>query len=412
MSAAKAVKSTAWILVAIGVGIVTGYLFGKSCAPLGNLGKFYIQLIKAFAAPLLFFAVIDAIVTSEIKFKNASRFLGVVSINTIIAATIGIGLANLFQPGKHLTMSASNVDPNGILSQAKGHSVDFLGFAQNFFPANIIEPFTNSNVIGVVCLAVLLGCALKNYQSHNEPWVEQWNRLAHGGYRLSETIITWLVTLTPVAVFGVIAKSVGESGLDKFQGLAAYVGVALLGLCIQTFVVYNLWLILTKKVSLKDFWREASRPCLNAFGVNSSLATLPLTLKALDNLKVSKTSSRMAACIGTNLNNDGILLYEAMAAIIVTQALGMNLTISSQISIALVCVLTSLGIAGVPEAGIISLAIILSTLGIPNEIVTSFLAVDWIIARMRSVTNVVADMTSSIVIDQQSDRTQGLSNSS
>ena len=92
MSAAKAVKSTAWILVAIGVGIVTGYVFGKSCAPLGNLGKFYIQLITAFAAPLLFFAVIDAIVTSEIKFKNASRFLGVVSINTIIAATIGIGL--------------------------------------------------------------------------------------------------------------------------------------------------------------------------------------------------------------------------------------------------------------------------------------------------------------------------------
>jgi DAACS family dicarboxylate/amino acid:cation (Na+ or H+) symporter len=267
-------------------------------------------------------------------------------------------------------------------------------------------------VIGVVCLAVLLGCALKNYQSHNEPWVEQWNRLAHGGYRLSETIITWLVTLTPVAVFGVIAKSVGESGLDKFQGLAAYVGVALLGLCIQTFVVYNLWLIFTKKVSLKDFWREASRPCLNAFGVNSSLATLPLTLKALDNLKVSKTSSRMAACIGTNLNNDGILLYEAMAAIIVTQALGMNLTISSQISIALVCVLTSLGIAGVPEAGIISLAIILSTLGIPNEIVTSFLAVDWIIARMRSVTNVVADMTSSIVIDHQSDKSQDLSTSS
>jgi Na+/H+-dicarboxylate symporter len=401
MAAGKAVRTTLYILVAIAIGCVVGLIFGKSCAPLGALGKFYIQLIKAVAAPLLFFAVIDAIVTSEIKLKSATKFLGVIAVNTTVAAVIGIGLANLFQPGKHLTISEKSVDPNGVLAQAKGHQIDFLGFAANFFPANIIEPFTGSNVIGVVVLAVLLGAALKAFSSTNEPWVGQWASMLHGGYRISEKVIGWLVQLTPIAVFGVIAKSVGESGFEPFKGLLSYVSVGLLGLCLQTFVVYNVWLILSRRVKLADFWKEALRPCLNAFGINSSLATLPLTLNALDRLKVSKSSSRLAACIGTNLNNDGILLYEAMAAIIVTQALGMDLSIGAQVSIALVCILTSLGIAGVPEAGIISLAIILSTLGISNEIVTSFLAVDWILARMRSVTNVVADMTTSIVIDSK-----------
>ena len=107
----------------------------------------------------------------------------------------------------------------------------------------------------------------------------------------------------------------------------------------------------------------------------------------------------MAACIGTNLNNDGILLYEAMAVIIVTQSLGQNLGFAAQLSIAFLCVLTSMGIAGVPEAGFISLAVILGTLGLSNEILLVLLSVDWILARARSVTNVVADMTTSIVID-------------
>jgi len=107
----------------------------------------------------------------------------------------------------------------------------------------------------------------------------------------------------------------------------------------------------------------------------------------------------MGACIGTNLNNDGILLYEAFGVMIVAQGLGLHLTIGTQISVALLCVLTALGIAGVPEAGLISLAVILGTLGFTPEILPILLTVDWIIARMRSVTNVVADMTTSIVID-------------
>ncbi|MEI7576995.1 MAG: dicarboxylate/amino acid:cation symporter [Armatimonadota bacterium] len=394
----KALRSTGLILVGIAAGIVVGLLVGKQAAPLGNIGKFYITLIKAVAAPLLFFAILDAIITSDVKILQAKRFLGVIAVNTVLATIIGMGLANLIQPGRHLTLNKEGLSDGGLLQQAEGKKADLIGFIDNLIPDTIVEPFTQGNVLGVVFLAVLVGCALKSFQKENDPWVASWNQFIHGGLRISERVITWLVTLTPFAMFGVIAKSVGDSGFQNFKGLSFYLGTGLLGLGIQTFVVYNLWLIL-KKQNLREFWKEAMTPCLNAFGINSSLATLPLTLKALDNLKVSKASSRMAACIGTNLNNDGILLYEAMAVIIVTQSLGLDYGFAQQLSIAVLCVLTSMGIAGVPEAGFISLAVILGTLGLSNEILVVLLSVDWILARARSVTNVVADMTTSIVID-------------
>lgn len=398
MSAGKAVRSTVFILVGIVVGLILGGWLGKGAAPLGNIGKFYIDLIKAVAAPLLFFAILDAIVSSEIQWKTARRFLGVIIVNTTIAATLGMVIANVFQPGKHLQLGEA-VKDTGQLKAAAGNKVDFIQFLDGLLPNNIIEPFTTSNILGVAFLAVFVGCALKSFKNVNEPWVADWERLIHGGFRISERIITWLVMLTPIAVCAIIAKSVGDYGFGHLAGLVPYLGFALLGLGIQTFVVYPLWLVLIRRVPLREFYKEAMAPCFNAFGVNSSLATLPLTLKALDKLGVSRESSRMAACIGTNMNNDGILLYEAFAVIVVAQAMGHDLSLVSQLSIALMCVLTSLGIAGVPEAGFISLVVIVGTLGLPTEILFTLITVDWIIARMRSVTNVMADMTSAVVID-------------
>lgn len=398
MSAGKAARSTGFILISIVVGIGLGMVLGKNATPLGSVGKYYIDLIKAAAAPLLFFAILDAILTSEIKWKTAHRFLGVIAINTCVAAAIGMTLANVFRPGQHLNI-VSKVADTGQIAAAKGHKVDFLGFVDSLLPKSFVEPFLQGNILGVAFLAVLVGCALKSFQSANEPWIELWERIVHGGYKLSERIIGWLVCLTPFAVCAVVAKGVGESGFDHLTGILPFLGFVLLGLCLQSFVVYPIWLFGVRRVPFKPFWREAAAPLFNAFGINSSLATLPLTLKALDNLGVRKESSRLAACIGTNLNNDGILLYEAFAVLIIAQALHMDLTFGAQLSMIVMCLLATLGISGVPEAGFISLAVVVSTLGFSTEILLTFFTVDWIIARVRSVTNVMADMTTSIAID-------------
>jgi Na+/H+-dicarboxylate symporter len=194
-----------------------------------------------------------------------------------------------------------------------------------------------------------------------------------------------------------VAKTVGEQGFAPLRGLAAYVGVALLGLLLQILVVYQGWLRWAG-VRLRDFWKGARDPVFYALGASSSLATLPVTLGALEKMRVRPEAARMAACVGTNLNQDGILLYEAMAVLFVAQVHGIALTLDQQLLAALSCLVAGMGIAGVPDAGLISLSLVLATVGLPVEILPLLLTVDWILSRARAVTNVLSDMTVALVI--------------
>jgi DAACS family dicarboxylate/amino acid:cation (Na+ or H+) symporter len=162
--------------------------------------------------------------------------------------------------------------------------------------------------------------------------------------------------------------------------------------------VYPLW-IRFARLDVGAFYAAARRALVYAFGTNSSLATLPVTLEVLDELQVSKESSRLGACVGTNLNNDGIVLYEVMAVLFVAQAYGVQLTLGEQLTAAAMSLVAAVGVAGVPEAGVISLSLVLSAVGMPLEIVPLLLTVDWLVARMRSVVNVLSDMTVSIALD-------------
>ena len=176
--------------------------------------------------------------------------------------------------------------------------------------------------------------------------------------------------------------------------------VGLLGLAIHILLTYQGWIIFLKKIPLGAFWREAKVPVFQALGTNSSLASLPFTLQSLDRLGVSKRASALGACVGTNLNNDGIILYEGMAFLFAAQASGLDLTLRQQLAGAGLCMITAVGIAGVPEAGFISLALVLTNLGIPTENLALLLSVDWLLGRARSVTNVLSDMIVSIAIDE------------
>ena len=197
-----------------------------------------------------------------------------------------------------------------------------------------------------------------------------------------------------------VAKAIGEHGLEPLRGLGAYLGIGLLGLALHVAGTYHLWLALYVKMPLKTFWRQAKAPAIYSAGANSSLATLPLTLKALERLGVSKEASALGACVGTNLNNDGIILYEAMAVLFVAQAHGIELSVFQQVMASISCLIAAAGIAGVPEAGFISLSLVLATVGLPLELLPLLLTVDWIIARARSIVNVLSDMLVSIILDR------------
>jgi Na+/H+-dicarboxylate symporter len=390
------------ILLGMALGAFVGWWFGTAAKPLGDLGTLVIQMIKASAAPLLFFAIVEAVITADIRWRDGLRMALIATTNASIALMIGLTLANVLQPGHHLNTAAL-----GALATAPAptpQSIDVLKSIASFIPTSWVQPFAENLIIALVLLALLSGFAIRRVRAEQQAAGQTGYRVFEDGVstalRVMAIILGWVIALVPLAVFGVVAKAVGEYGFAPVRGLIWYVGVALVGMTLHILIVHQGWIIFCSRVRLREFWRRARVPAAYAFGANSSLATLPVTLTALDRLGISRSASRLGACVGTNLNNDGIILYEGMAVLLVAQASGIDMTLSQQIAAAVACMFTAIGVAGVPEAGFVSLALVLTTVGLPTELLPLLLTVDWIIARARSVTNVLSDMVVSIALDR------------
>lgn len=389
------------ILTGMAAGALVGVLAGPQAAPLGEFGKVIIQAIKTLAAPLLFFAILDAFLRTHIQAKSAARMVAISSVNAMIAIAIGLTVSNVLEPGTFLKLP--NVLPATVGALPAG-KIDFLTTLTGYVPTSLVKPFVENAVISIIIIAVIAGLALRRVkhehltkQKHGYLVIEN---AVETFMRALEVALGWIIKLIPVAVFGVVAKTVGEQGFAPIKGLLSYLGVVLFALSLHVGIVYQTWIVVGAKMRLKEFWRGARDPVVYVIGSASSLATLPVTLKSLDDMGVSPQSARLAACVGTNLNNDGILLYEALAILFVAQAHGIHLSFAQQLVAALSCVIAGVGITGVPEAGLISLSLALTTVGLPTELLPLLLTVDWILGRARAVTNVVSDMLVAVLIDR------------
>lgn len=389
---------TAKILIAMGLGAIVAPLLGPSAAYVGSLGTIVIQLIKAVATPLVFLAVARAIATSNVRGGSFLRVFAIATINVSVALAIGLALSNLVEPGARL-----NLIYDEKTQAFEEQRFDWTATLKSFVPHNIVTPFADNSIFSVVLLALLFGFALRALSSEDTEASSRARAIQEGIsglYRMTEIILGWVLHLIPFAVFAVVAKTVAEHGFAPLRGLLLYVVVGLCGLAFHALVTYQLWIVLYAKIPLRRFWSAAKEPVAVAFGSNSSLATLPVTLRALDRLGVSRSSSAVGACVATNLNNDGIVLYEGMAALLVAQAAGIDLPLAQQLLVSLFCIVAAMGVAGVPEAGFISLALVLNAMNLPLELLPLLLTVDWLVARGRSVVNVLSDMVLSIVLDQ------------
>lgn len=382
--------------------------------PLGFLGSLVVNVIKGLAGPLLFVAVVDAFLRTVVRPRSAGLMLAISLTNATLAVVIGLTLSNVLKPGSYLDTpelkgrvegaSAPGERPAvGGLSE-NSRPIDFLRDLIGFVPTNPIEPFLESSILSIVILAVLGGAALRRVKDEQIGEGRDDYRVIERGvgtaYRGLEVALGWVIAMVPLAVFGVVSRTVAQSGFRPFVGLGAYVGVAMLGLAIQVLVVYQTWIVLVARMPLRRFWSGAREAIVYAMGASSSLATLPVTLRCLDRMRIRPAAARLAACVGTNLNNDGILLYEAMAVLFVAQVYRIELGLGQQVLAALSCVVAGIGIAGIPEAGLISLALVLSTVGLPVELLPLLLTVDWVLSRCRAMTNVTSDIVVAVLLDR------------
>ncbi len=409
------------IMTGIALGVVVGELFGTKAEPLAQIGNVILDMIKGLAGPLLLFAVLDAFLRTRVEARSAGVMVGISAINATIAIAIGLMLSNTIQartvvrPRRLDRLRAwrrrsSKEDPS---RSRPGRSIDFVKDLVGFLPTSLFRPLVDNSIITIVILAVLGGVALRRVKNKQIELGETGYKAIEDGiasvYQAIEVILGWAVGLVPLAVFGVVARTVGLYGFGAFRGVLVYVAVGVFGLAIQVLVVYQTWLVLVARMPLSRFWSGAKEAIATAIGTGSSLATLPVTLHSLDKMGVSPRSARLAACVGTNLNNDGILLYEAMAVLFVAQVIGVDLSFGEQMLVAASCVIAGIGISGVPDAGLISLLIVLKTVKLPedsvNAVVPFLLSVDWVLGRCRSTTNVASDMLVAVLLDKISPET-------
>jgi Na+/H+-dicarboxylate symporter len=389
------ITSVRWVLLGLAAGAVLGLWLPGVALAITPVTKFLLQLIKAAATPLVLFAVMEAILRFRVAGPDFFRLFIIVLINSSIAVMIGLLIANLFHPGQYLTFLAGDV-------AAATKEIDFLDMIAKQLPVSIVQPLADNSIMPVVIMAVAFGFAWRKVRAsqsgaagalldQGEIWVSLLREIC-------ETLLIWIVKLVPFAVFAASAKVTAEHGLQPFKGLGQYVLLCLMGMAVHVLFTYSAWLIGFVRIGLRDFWRLAIEPALYSFGVNSSLVALPLTLRTLDRLGISRRASTLAAVVGTNLNNDGIILYEGFTLLALAQAGGIEMSLATQVFAALYCIVAAMGVAGVPEAGIVALTLVLSGLGIPVEALALLLSVDWIIARARSLLNTTSDMVGSMVL--------------
>lgn len=413
------------VVIGVLIGTLLGVLFGTEPylwgllknETLGQLGMLVIRLLKALATPLVFLAILDALMRCDISFQHGGRLLTICGVNLLMAMLLGLTIMNAFTPGEswsghiqELTAQLqSEVMNTSVKTAPEGVTLNPLKNIAGYIPENIVDPFVKNNVISVILLALLMGSALRFLKQHpfagDNSGIDLLANLITAGYHLILQMLAWVIVAIPFAITGVVAQVIGKSGLSVFVLLSIFLITMLAGLLIHGFIYYPCMAYGFGKLPIKRYLGLGMDAIVMAFSTNSSLATVPVTLNCLtEKMAVSERSARLSATIGTNLNNDGIILYEAMAAIFMAQAIGFNLDVSQQLMIIAASVMVGIGVSGIPEAGLIALPLVLSTIGLPEQLIVSIIpliaTVDWIIARCRSVVNVMSDMLVAILLDR------------
>ena len=395
-----------FILVALLIGAVCGHLWHEKLVSLPFtpdslkwISDVILRLLRLLATPLIFSAVLASILAANITGKKAGRLMWLLMSNTVVAITIGLVVANLLQPGNHLSIpmeknSAPNKEPYNIWT----HLLDSI-------PTDFISPFQKNDIISIILIAVSLGIAMRVLKtSKNDQIVKSITAFEMGLnaiFQVSITVLKWIFKLVPLAVFAVVTRIVADEGIEQLLVMGYWVGSVVFALFLMA-LFYVLRMMITARVSPLAFLKGSREAFAMAFGTASSAATLPVTYKcAVENLKVKHENANMGIMVGGTFNHDGTALYEAMAALFIAQGLGMHLEFQQQLIIVLMAIIASVGAAGIPEAGLVTMIAVFKAVNLPTEFIPFLLTVDWFLDRCRTTINVMGDMASTVILNSK-----------
>jgi DAACS family dicarboxylate/amino acid:cation (Na+ or H+) symporter len=398
--APRKIPFVAWILLSLILGGLVGWLVGPKAAPLKDFSDMVLGALRLLATPLIFVAVVLALLRAQIGGRSGAKLLWLLGTNTVAAICIGLVIANVIRPGDGANLPApTEADHKRIEGKKEFHLVDDL--VKKIIPKSIAAPFYENDVLAVVVLALATAFALRSVRKRSDMGVAVAS-VESGldvAFHTVLTMLHWVFVLVPPAVFCVVAAVVGKEGFGTFVSFGKFIVAVLLALLLQG-IFYICRVRLNSWVSPLHFLKSASEALAVAFSTASSTATLPVTYRcAVEKMKLREENARLGTMVGGNLNNDGTALYEAMAALFIAQALGMEMTLTQQVVIVLMSVIASVGAAGIPEAGLVTMMAVFSAVKLPVDYIPLLLTVDWFLDRCRTAMNVMGDFTVAAILD-------------
>jgi len=369
------------------------------------VGKLFMKLIKMVIVPLVFSSLLVGVASlGDIRKlgRLGVRTLGLYLVTTAVAVTIGLFCAQSIQPGRFVTerdqaaLRMQFASDASDRAEAAAEAPSLVDNLLGIIPGNPIESLTSGNMLQIIFFALILGVALTLLdRNKGTPVVNFFDRVQQA----MVMIIHMVMAVAPFGVMALIAEVIGQSGLSMLKALLVYGLTVLLGLSLHAGIVYIGLVKVVAKLSPRTFL-SAIRPAqLIAFSTSSSSATLPVSMEcAEEKLGVSNAVSSFVLPLGSTVNMDGTALYQGVAALFIAQVFGVDLTLGDQLAIVATATMASIGAAGVPGAGIVTLAMVLTATGIPPVGVALILGMDRLLDMFRTAVNVTGDLAVTAVM--------------
>jgi Na+/H+-dicarboxylate symporter len=393
------------------VGALLGVLVGTPASQaLGWLGDVFVEALNMIIVPLVFTSLVNGVASI-----GTGRELGRLGLKTLlyymstslVAIFIGLFLVNLIRPGvgAQLAGAASRDLPN--LVEPQGVEEIALRLLLDFIPRNVLGDMAAGQMLGVIGFSVLLGVAIAHAS-------EDVRRRGRKGFQTAFDIMMvltgFVIRFVPVGVLGLVTRAVAESGFSTFVTMGKYMLTIAVGLSLHAFVALPLILLLVGRIDPRIHLRNMMEPLITAFSTSSSSATLPITLRTVEEkVGVSPRVTSFVIPMGATVNMDGTALYECVGAIFIAQVLGFPLDFSTQITIVVTALAASIGAAGIPSAGLVMIFIILKAIGLtgpePMVIVGVMLAIDRPLDMLRTAVNVFSDSCGAAIIGRSEGET-------
>lgn len=378
------------LVLAIVVGLLMGDYYDFANAYIKPFGTIFLNLIKFIVVPIVLFSIMCGIISMKDVRKVGSIGLKTVAYymcTTAVAIVIGLAGGNLF---KGMFPAIATTD----LAYEAAESTSLMETVVNIFPSNFISPMVNANMLQIIVMALLIGFAIVSVGEKNVTVVNAFNDLNEIFMKCMEMILK----LSPVGVFCLLCPVIAENGPAIIGSLAMVLLTAYICYFAHAVVVYSLTVGTLGGLSPVKFFKGMMPAILFAFSSASSVGTLPLNMECTQKLGASREVSSFVLPLGATINMDGTAIYQGVCAIFIAACYGIELTLPRMLTIVLTATLASIGTAGVPGAGMVMLAMVLTSVGLPVDGIALVAGVDRIFDMGRTTVNITGDACCSIIV--------------